>query len=75
MKKEADLRSGAEKHLINRTEVEEVFGVSKRFLEIAAMKGGGPPFVRIGRSVRYRSKDIEAWIESRIVDPSGGDSK
>ncbi|MAS10318.1 helix-turn-helix domain-containing protein [Salinisphaera sp.] len=30
------------------------------------------PYVRIGRSVRYRRSDIEAWIESNVIDPSSG---
>ncbi|MAU68438.1 hypothetical protein [Hyphomonas sp.] len=24
-----------------------------------------PPFVKLGRSVRYRWSDVEAWLESR----------
>lgn len=30
-------------------------------------RGGGPPFVKVGRLVRYRPQDVEAWIESRRV--------
>lgn len=26
-------------------------------------KGSGPPFIRIGRSIRYRVKDVREWIE------------
>jgi hypothetical protein len=33
--------------------------------------GRGPEFIRIGRAVRYRVIDIEAWIASR---PRGGES-
>jgi excisionase family DNA binding protein len=29
-------------------------------------KGYGPPFVRIGRTVRYLAVDVEEWINSRI---------
>jgi hypothetical protein len=24
----------------------------------------GPPFIRLGRTVRYRVEDLDAWIES-----------
>lgn len=48
--------------LLSRTEVQERFGIPKRFLEIAAMRGDGPAIVRIGRLVRYRVQDLEAWI-------------
>ena len=53
--------------LLTRIEVENRFGIPKRFLETAVSKGNGPEFVRFGRLVRYRVQDIEAWIESCIV--------
>ena len=31
--------------------------------------GKGPPFLRVGRHVRYRSQDVEAWIDDQIRDP------
>lgn len=27
--------------------------------------GGGPPFLRIGRAVRYRLVDVDAWAQAR----------
>lgn len=50
--------------LLTRVEVEERFGIPKRFLEVAALRGNGPKIVRIGRLVRYRVKDIDAWIDA-----------
>jgi len=54
--------------LLTRSEVEERFGISKRYLELAIGRGEGPRLVRVGRSVRYRVVDIEAWIELCAVD-------
>lgn len=54
--------------LLSRTEVENVFGISRRFLEIAAVKGNGPPMVRLGRSVRYRYSDLSDWINAQRVN-------
>lgn len=54
--------------LLSRTEVEKIFGISRRFLEIAAVKGNGPPMVRLGRSVRYRYDDLSDWIDGRRVN-------
>ncbi len=38
--------------------------------------GGGPSFVRLGRLVRYRPADLDAWVEGRIrtstSDPGDG---
>ena len=54
--------------LLTRQQVESHFGFpTKRYLEIAAMRGDGPPMVRIGRSVRYRYGDVLAWIEANRV--------
>lgn len=55
-----------ETRLLNRVEVEEQYGIPKRYLEIAAMRGDGPPIVRLGRLVRYRTCDIQNWIEKRV---------
>lgn len=27
----------------------------------------GPPFIKLGRSVRYRRADIEAWLQERRI--------
>ena len=27
----------------------------------------GPPFIRIGRAVRYRISDLDEWLENRLV--------
>lgn len=48
--------------LLSRNEVDAKYGIPKRFLEIAACKGGGPVFVKVGRLTRYRVEDIEDWI-------------
>lgn len=29
-------------------------------------RGGGVPFLKIGRLVRYRGKDIKYWMEGRL---------
>jgi predicted DNA-binding transcriptional regulator AlpA len=54
--------------LLSRAEVEVNFGLSRRFLEVAAVRGDGPPMVKIGRSVRYRVADLRGWIEARRVN-------
>lgn len=54
-----------DKKLLSRPEVEQQYGISRRFLERAAGSNDGPPVVRVGRLCRYRPADIETWIESR----------
>jgi hypothetical protein len=29
----------------------------------------GPPFVKIGKGVRYRKEDLDRYIESNVVNP------
>ncbi len=35
--------------LLTRQEVEDRFGVGKRYLELATMRGEGPRVIRVGR--------------------------
>lgn len=37
-------------------------GVSVQWLEAARLKGIGPPFVKMGRSVRYRVSSVLQWL-------------
>lgn len=53
--------------LLSRSEVHTHFGLTQRFLEVSACRGGGPPMIKIGRSVRYRVLDIRNWIEDHKV--------
>ena len=54
--------------LLNRAEVHSQFGLTQRFLEVSAVRGDGPPMVKIGRSVRYRVSDLRGWIEAHRVN-------
>jgi len=36
------------------------------------MRGRGPAYIRIGRSIRYRIADLDRWLEQHKVDPSRG---
>ena len=63
----AALAEHPDTRLLTRDEVAQVFGLPKRWLEIAACQGTGPPIVRITRKmVRYRFRDVEAWIEAHV---------
>lgn len=53
--------------LLTRSEVHTQFGLTQRFLEVAAAKGNGPPYIKLGRAVRYRVGDLREWIEARKV--------
>lgn len=56
--------------LLSRADIarETKGGISERWLELAALRGDGPPMVRISRRmVRYRRDVFEAWLDARTV--------
>ena len=55
----------------NRTEPEAAqrIGISLSGLRKKRSDGSGPPYLRIGRLIRYRDKDIEEWLEKRMISP------
>ncbi len=54
--------------LLSRNEVEALFGISRRYLEVSAVRGDGPSMIRVGaRMVRYRVRDLRDWIDANRV--------
>lgn len=49
---------------LNTPEAAEYLSISPQFLEAARVKGGGPAFIKVGRSVRYAVADLDAWMAS-----------
>ena len=47
-------------------------GLSRAYLRQARQRGGGPAYVRIGRAVRYRVNDLDAFLEAHRVEPRVG---
>lgn len=42
----------------------QVLGYSPRTLDDWRFRGGGPRYLKIGRSIRYRTEDLIDWAES-----------
>ena len=53
--------------LLDQREAARLLRLSERTLERLRLTGGGPLYVKCGRSVRYRASDIERWIAARVV--------
>ncbi|MFP4404537.1 helix-turn-helix transcriptional regulator [Rhodosalinus sp.] len=45
-------------------QVAQMTGFSTRALEACRAKRQGPPFLKVGTSVRYRADDVSAWMEA-----------
>lgn len=55
--------------LLNTAEAAAVLGVTARTLEVwRHTKRQLIPFLKIGRLIRYRRRDLESWLASRLVD-------
>ena len=48
--------------LLTTDDAAEILVVPRRTLERWRYLGGGPPFIRLPKCVRYRPEDLEAWV-------------
>ena len=54
--------------MLTQSECAELLRLSERTLERLRVSGAGPKFVRMGRCIRYRLRDVEEWTASRVVE-------
>jgi predicted DNA-binding transcriptional regulator AlpA len=58
-----------ERDILADDEAAEVLGgVKVQTLAVWRMQGRGPKFIRLGRLIRYRRRDLEAWLEANTVE-------
>jgi excisionase family DNA binding protein len=62
--------------MLTTEEAARFVGLSPRTLEKRRHEGGGPRFLKLGRLVRYRERDLEEWIARSVrvstSDPGAG---
>jgi len=51
---------------LNQTQIAERWSISQRTLEHWRWEGTGPQFLKLGRRVVYRLKEIEAYKETNL---------
>lgn len=55
---------------LRETEAAAYIGMSRSFLRQSRMNGArarrtpGPPFVKVGRAIRYLRADLDAWLQN-----------
>lgn len=54
--------------ILNERQVQEVYGFSIPYLRRARRERRGPKFLKLGKLVRYRKADLEAFISSGAVE-------
>ena len=53
--------------LMTEQQLADLLGKSPKTLEADRGKGVGIPYVRVGRSIRYRTSDVEKYLDERTV--------
>jgi hypothetical protein len=48
--------------LLDDHDLERITGRARSSWQKARLTGDGPPFIRLGRLVRYRRDDFEGWL-------------
>ena len=51
---------------LNEAQAANFLNLSIRTLQAWRVRGGGPVFCRLGRCVRYRQRDLEAFLGARV---------
>ena len=61
--------------LLTAEETAERLKVSLSWLAKARMRGDGPPFIKIGRSIRYSEATLLQWMKAhQRLSTSGGEA-
>lgn len=69
----AERHAGSNAELLSRDQIEQQYGLTRRWLELAAWRGDGPPMIKISRRcVRYRRGDVDAWLDARRIATEEG---
>jgi len=62
----ATLQPNYHECLLTPREASAFLRVSESWLAKARMRGDGPPYVKIGRSIRYAERHLQQWMTSRM---------
>lgn len=54
-------------HLLSIVQVAEALAVPEATLRYWRHAGTGPATIKVGRHVRYRREDVEAWLEANTT--------
>lgn len=63
---------------VKEPEAAQYISMSPSFLRQSRMDGirehrtPGPPFVKVGRAIRYLVEDLDAWLERYRQEPKAG---
>jgi predicted DNA-binding transcriptional regulator AlpA len=55
--------------LMSEQQVAEILGKPARTLRQWRYVNRGPRYLKVGASVRYRARDVEAWLKTQEQEP------
>ena len=61
----APVKTNAIDPLLPPADVAKLLKVSLSWLAKARMRGDGPPYIRVGRAIRYAEAALLQWMKSR----------
>ncbi|MBI2834772.1 MAG: helix-turn-helix domain-containing protein [Acidobacteria bacterium] len=61
--------------ILREVDAARFIGMSRAYLRMSRWRGSGPPYLRIGRSIRYRVAALDKWLDTHRVEPSRGGSR
>ncbi|MBB5747932.1 AlpA family transcriptional regulator [Micrococcus sp. TA1] len=61
----------ADTRLYTGPQLAEYLGTTAGTLAYWRYMGRGPKFIKLGRSVRYRESDVNAWLDSQAREQTG----
>jgi excisionase family DNA binding protein len=62
------MSAGGSNILLTPDEAAEYLNISKRTL-MDSYRRWGMRHVRVGRHIRFRVRDVEAWVDNQTVEP------
>jgi len=65
-----EVASGIDRRVLSDEQVAERLSISPFTLRAWRRKGAGPRFLKMGRAVRYRSEDVDEFVQAVLVEPS-----
>ncbi len=66
-KKNKNKQEGGERMYLTPKQVEEFFGLSKKWLANMRWQKRGIPYRKVGGKILYRKKDVEEFIERHVI--------
>jgi predicted DNA-binding transcriptional regulator AlpA len=65
---DSDAALAAQLGIVYPPQLAQTLGVSESTLQLWRQNGNGPPFVKMGKYVLYRVRDVHEWLDKNITD-------